>query len=283
MIRRVGLGVATALIAIAGAFSLPAQAARVGVLSNRYFAETAATFTSNVAGHTFTGVDVSTTTPTLASLQSSFDVVLLFEDGRFPNAPSVGNVVAAYANAGHPVVLGTFYDQDRSDSGASANGWGALESIDPNTTDGVGTPYAARTLNAGSIVAHALTAGVTSLTSSQYAGGNRAKPGTTVLALWTQPNALGQPDPAIALRITGLACVVHIGIAPDYPQVGPGNFGGDFYTVWKNAFDFGARNCQLASTPAFPIPTLSAGALALTALLLVAVAIASRRRFARKR
>src|SRR6266508_31537 len=159
MIRRVGLGVATALIAIAGAFSLPAQAARVGVLSNRYFAETAATFTSNVAGHTFTGVDVSTTTPTLASLQSSFDVVLLFEDGRFPNAPSVGNV----------------------------------------------------------------------------------------------------------------------GIAPDYPQVGPGNFGGDFYTVWKNAFDFGARNCQLASTPAFPIPTLSAGALALTALLLVAVAIASRR------
>src|SRR6266508_24761 len=151
MIRRVGLGVATALIAIAGAFSLPAQAARVGVLSNRYFAETAATFTSNVAGHTFTGVDVSTTTPTLASLQSSFDVVLLFEDGRFPNAPSVGNVVAAYANAGHPVVLGTFYDQDRSDSGASANGWGALESIDPNTTDGVGTPYAARTLNAGSI------------------------------------------------------------------------------------------------------------------------------------
>ena len=276
---------ATALcIALTALFALPAAAARVGVLSNQHFAATAAALTASISGHTFTGVDVSTTTPSLASLQASYDVLLVFEDGRFANAPNVGNVVAAFANAGRAVVLGTFYDQDRSDSGASANGWGALEAIDPNMTDGVGTPYAARTLNASSLVAHPLTAGVTALTSQQFAGGNRAKPGTIVLALWSQPNALGQPDPAIAVRITGAACVMHIGIAPDYPVVGAGQFGGDFYRVWKNAFDFGAARCQLAAaSPALPIPALSDGALALTALLLAALAFASRRRSSRQR
>jgi hypothetical protein len=267
-----------ALIAIAAALSLPAQAARVGVLTNKYFVETAATFNANISGHTFTGIDVSTTVPTLASLQANYDVLLLFEDGRFANAPNVGNLVAAYANSGHPVVLGAFYDQDRSDSGASASGWGALEAIDPNTTDGVGTPYALRTLNASAIVTHPLTAGVTSLTSQQFAGGNRAKAGTTVVALWTQPNALGQADPAIAYRVSAAACVIQIAIAPDYPVVATsaGQFGGDFYRAWKNAFDFGAASCQMSAP--LPVPTLSEAAIALTSLLLAAVAIASRRR-----
>ncbi len=72
-----------------------------------------------------------------------------------------------------------------------------------------------------------------------------------MLALWTQPNALGQPDPAIALRITGPACVVHIAIAPNYPVIVPGGFGGDFYRVWKNAFDFGVAGCP-SSAPGDP-------------------------------
>jgi hypothetical protein len=279
MNRRFATVFAAALAA--ATLSPAADAARVGVLSNRYFAETAASFASNVSGHTFTGVDVVTTTPTLASLQASYDVLLLFEDGRFPNAPNVGNVVAQFANSGRPVVVGTFYDQDRSDSGASASGWGTFETIDPNTTDGTGTPYSPRTLNASTIVAHPLTAGVTTLTSQQYAGGNQAKPGTTVLAQWTQTNALGQPDPAIAFRITGAACVIHIAIAPNYPVVGPGQFGGDFYRVWKNAFDFGAANCQVqAAGPPEPIPALSDAALALTAL---AHLVLASRRLARSR
>ncbi|HJU22569.1 MAG TPA: hypothetical protein VJ891_08675, partial [Casimicrobiaceae bacterium] len=177
------------------------------------------------------------------------------------NATAGGNIVAAFAEAGHAVVLGTFYDQDRSDAtGGSTmpHGWGALETIDPNTTDGVGTPYAIRTLDPSSIVAHPLTVGVESLAALRgnpgpYAGGNQAKQGTTVVARWAQLNALGNPDPAIAYRQTGAACVIHIGIAPQYgvlPTFGTygTDFSGNFYTAWKNAFDFAATSCAMPDT-----------------------------------
>jgi len=300
MIRGLKVGAAMALIAAASVFPLAAEAARVGVLSNIRAAATATNFGLHIAGHTFTGVDVSTVTPSLVSLQGNFDVILLFEDGPFANSTSVGNVVAQFANSGHAVILGTFYEQDRSDAAnptitvppGPAHGWGALETIDPNTTDGIGTPTdgasipnAVRTLNAASIVAHPLTAGVTSLTSDQNAGGNLAKPGTIVLANWNQLNALGKPDPAIALRVTGPACVIHVGITPEYPVVAPGQFGGDFYRVWGNAVDFAAVGCAAAAAPgdAQPVPTLSSGVLAATVLLVLAVGLASRRRFARQR
>ena len=71
-----------ALFAVALTAS-PAQAARVGVLSNNYAAATAADFASKIAGHTFTGVDTSTSVPTLASLLGAYDVLLVFEDGRY--------------------------------------------------------------------------------------------------------------------------------------------------------------------------------------------------------
>jgi hypothetical protein len=303
MIRRIATGALAALIAYAVP-APPADAARVGVLSNKYAAETAAMFAANVSGHTFTGVDVSTGPPPLAALTAKYDVLLLFEDGLFADSTAVGNVVAQFANSGRAVVLGTFYDQDRSDQAnvpalvSTGHGWGALETIDPNTTDGIGTPTdasgvpnAPRTLDAASIVAHPLTVGVKSLTSSAYAGGNEAKPGTIVVAKWTQPNARGKADPAIAYRTSGVACVVHVGIAPDYPVIPnlpAGSFGGDFYQVWKNAFDFGAAGCPLPpatdapTVPAGPdgaasIPTLSPVGIALTALLVAAGALASRR------
>src|SRR5207244_1711936 len=243
--------------------------------------ETACDFGTKVPGHTFTAVNVGVNVPSLDMLTSDFDVLLLFEDSTFANATPVGNVVAAYANTGHAVVLGTFYDQDRSDGppALTPNGWGALEGIDPNTTDGVGTSYATRTLDPASIVAHPLTAGVTTLSSEKWAGGNQAKPGTTVVANWLQKNAKGVADPAIAYRITGAACVIHIAIAPDYPTIGVAgtDFGGDFYRAWRNAFDFGAAACR--SGPAADptaIPALSPLALALTALLLVCGGLARR-------
>ena len=196
---------------------------------------------------------------------------------------AVGNAVYQFALAGHTVVLGTFYDQDRSDRTktppnfpnpplAPANGWGALETIDPNTTDGYGTAYAQRLMNGATIVHHPLTLGVTSLFADAthgYAGGNQAKPGTHVLATWIEPNQNGNPDPAIALRVHGQVCTIHIGIAPDYSVYGAygSAYGGNFYQVWQNAFDFGANDCQGP-----PVPALSAATPAVLALMLAFLA-----------
>ncbi len=285
---------ARVLFAFAAAIigAMPVHAARVGVLSNKYATETAADFNAHIPGHVFTALDTSTTIPTLQSLSTAFDVVLVFEDSTYGNATAVGNALAAFANTGRAVVIGAFYDQDRSDGPAinSPHGWGALETIDPNTTDKTGTPYAPRTLDTATMLKHALTKGITSLTSAKFAGGNQAKPGTTVVAFWTQPNALGQPDPAIAFRITGAACVIEVAIAPDYPIVGVvgTDFSGDFYPAWKNAFDFGANRCVATSADSagpdpFAIPTLSQWGIALTAMLLAAGAAFSLRRRRRSR
>jgi hypothetical protein len=284
---RIGV-VALTLAAMAGG----AEAARVGVLSNRYAGEAAADLGSRLAGHTFTGVDVSVATPTLASLTAAYDVLLVFADQNFSTAPAVGDAAAAFANAGHAVVLGTFYDQQRSDAGGSS--WGALETIDPNTTDGLGVPDLptpggqSRTLNSATLVNHPLTQQVASLYGTQWAGGNEAKPGTIVVALWQQPNARGKPDPAIAYRVTGTACVIQLGIAPHYAALGAlgVNYGGDFYRAWQNAFDFAAVGCArgvLARDPPPPVPTLSELALAALALALAGLAFVERRRLAARR
>jgi hypothetical protein len=283
--RRIRFTTAAIAIAVAVAATLASNfshAARVAILSNNHATETAADFGAKIPGHTFTPINVSGAVPSLASLTTNYDVLLLFEDSTFANAPLVGNVVAGFASTGRAVVLGTFYDQDRTDGppAFSPNGWGPLENLDPNTTDGVGTPYAPRTLDPASIAAHPLTAGVTTLFSDKWAGGNQAKAGTVVVANWLQKNAKNNPDPAIAYRITGAACVIHIAIAPDYPTiaVASGEFGGDFYRAWHNAFDFGASGCKLgpAGDPT-AIPALSPVALALTALLLLACGGMARR------
>lgn len=238
------------------------HAARVAVLSNALSDKTAADYSAKIPGNTYTAIDVSATVPALDALVANFDVLLLFEDSVFANSIAVGNRVAEFANAGRAVVLGTFYDQDRSDAIGSVtipHGWGALETIDPNTTDGVGTSYAVRTLAPATIVTHPLTQGVATLTAMRgnpgpYAGGNQAKAGTIVVASWNQVNARGQPDPAIAYRVTGNACVIHIGIAPQYGVVATfsnygTDFGGDFYRVWGNAFSFGAARCVSGIVP----------------------------------
>ncbi|MDE2209378.1 MAG: hypothetical protein KGJ99_06610 [Betaproteobacteria bacterium] len=254
-----------AAVLLSFAVAASAHAARVAVLSNAFSSETAANFNATIPGDTFTGIDVSSSVPSLATLLANYDVILLFEDSTFANSPVVGNQVAAFANAGRAVVLGTFYDQDRSDATGGTivpHGWGNLELIDPDTTDGVGTAYAVRTLNPASIVPSPLTQGVASLSAllgnpGPYAGGNQAKPGTIVVANWLQPNARGLPDPAIAFRVTGKACVIQIGIAAQYPVLATYNvygsaFGGDFYQVWKNAFDFGAAGCPTTVVPGDP-------------------------------
>jgi hypothetical protein len=264
--------------ALAMATAAPsALAARVGVLSNKYATETAADFNARIQGHTFTGVETGTTIPTLNSLRDNYDVLLVFEDSTYFNAPAVGNLVAAFANSGRAVVLGAFYEQDRTDAppNVSPHGWGALEKLDPNTTDGFGTPYAPRTLDTQSMLRHPLTTGISSLTSAKFAGGNSAKPGTIVVAYWSEPNRRGERDPAIAFRVTGSACVIQLAIAPNYPVIGMAgtDFSGDFHRAWQNAFNFADARCTppYAFDPggdAANVPTLSEWGLILTVLML---------------
>ena len=278
------------VFAAAALVAASASAARIGILTNKYGTQTVADFSASMPGHTFTAIDTAAAIPTLAALTGSFDAILIFEDATYGNAPSIGNVAAAFARTGRPVVLGTFYDQDRSDAPAanSPHGWGALEQLDPNTTDGTGTPYAPRTLNTATMALHPLTAGLNSLTSAKFAGGNQPKPGTTVVAWWKEPNALGKPDPAIAYRITDAACVIQVAIAPNYPSTPDAatGYSGDFHRAWRNAFDFAAKGCVASTAEAAPpeaaaIPTLSPLGLALTALLVGAGAALQRRRRAR--
>ena len=80
--------------------------------------------------------------------------------------------------------------------------------------------------------------------------------------------------PADPHRITGRACVIHIAVAPNYPVIGVLNtdFGGDFYRLWQNAFDFAAGGCitgtgQLSASDAIAIPANSPVALLLGAML----------------
>jgi hypothetical protein len=262
-----------------GLTSATSLAARIAVISNSNAAEVAADFGARLTGHSFTPIDVSISVPAeLSSLVPAYDALLVFEDDRFANAKPTGDLAAAFAATGRPVVVGSFYDKDRSDAGGIGGGgygWGNLELIDPNTTDGLGIPAGGqiRTLNPARTVRHPLTEGVTSLFAKRWAGGNEAKPGTRVVAEWQEPNYRGHVDPAIAYRITGNACVIQIGIIPHYPSVKVGgnvpgtDFGGDYYVVWRNAFDFAGQRCGIQPS----IPTLSDAALA--ALMLAVAAL----------
>lgn len=89
-----------------------------------------------------------------------YDAVLLYENGTFEHATAVGSRLAQYVAAGGNLIIGSFYWQNRSDSGFGNAGWGGLESLDPFTSSG-GAVYGSGSL--GSVSAHPITEGVTAL------------------------------------------------------------------------------------------------------------------------
>lgn len=207
-------------------------------VSNQYSNSCALDFTIKIPDVDFAWMDVESVTPTYADL-SAFDVVLLFEDEMFDNAPNVGSAVYDFVRAGGNLVIGTFYEQDRSDTtGLTPFGWGPLETIDPFTSDGIGCEYSYDELNASSIVAHPITLGVGSLWCTEFHGGVHAKADTIVVANWTGPNDLGEACPLAGYRVLeDNQRVVQISIYPNYYYYDPvgTEFGGDFYRLWDNA------------------------------------------------
>lgn len=213
------------------------------ILSN-YLADTCALdFTLKIPDVDFAWMSVYAETPDVSKLWT-FDVVLLFEDGLFSNAPTVGSAVYDYVMAGGNLVIGTFYEQDRSDCTSYVpNGWGLLETIDPFTSDGYGCAYSNNTLDVSSVIAHPITDGMDSLWCDQFQGGVHAKPDTVVVANWTGQNYLGEPCPLAGYRILEHnQRVVQISIYPNYAYLNTSdNVGGDFYTLWGNALKWASE------------------------------------------
>ncbi|KPJ88953.1 MAG: hypothetical protein AMS18_12935, partial [Gemmatimonas sp. SG8_17] len=222
------------------------------VLSNQYTETIVDSFAVHMPGLTFDSMNVAVQTPTVAYL-SQYPVVLLFEDGLFANAPNVGDSVAAYVLAGGNLVLGTFYWQDRSDNPRYSNesGWGALEAIDPFTAP-YGSEYRYDSLNTSSIVAHPLTQGVNSLWVNSYHGGVDAKPGTTVLARWSDSCSgcdATSTTPLVGYRIEANGQrIVGVSVYPAYPRFS--GWGGDFYRLWENALGWAIAASQEAEAAA---------------------------------
>ncbi len=210
-----------------------AWAANILVISNSGQDFVAMDFTANTS-HTFDSFDANAT-PTLDELMA-YDAVLLFENGTFPNAVNVGDVLAEYVLAGGGVVLGTFYWQNRSDAGFGGS-WGDLELYDPMTAGAGGCEYNSDDMDQATIVDHPIMAGVMSLHGNSFRGGTTAKPESEVLALWSTPNNLGEPDPVVALRYEGESCVIGVTMFPDASF---NDFTGDFYVVFDNALSFAA-------------------------------------------
>jgi hypothetical protein len=189
-------------------------------------------FSSRMPGIELDTMDVTVQTPTLAFL-ATFQAVLVYEDGLFANALSVGDVIYDYVQAGGNVVIGTFYWQDRSDNSVFGSpGWGNLEMIDPFLGP-LGSEYDIDDLDPASIVAHPLTAGVNTLsvTARGFHGGVAAKEGTTVVASWSDG------VPLIGYRTEpGGQRLVAVSVYPAYEWYG--NYSGDLYVIWENALRF---------------------------------------------
>lgn len=83
-------------------------------------------------------------------------MVLIFENGLYPSSANTGTAIQTYYAAGNRgVVIGTFYDQGRSDNPTYMHvGYGLLETVHPFTAEAGGCEYNADSMNPASIVGH---------------------------------------------------------------------------------------------------------------------------------
>ena len=161
--------------------------------------------------------------PTLQSLTSALRRAPRVRGLDLRQRTAVGNVAAAFAETGRAVVLGTFYDQDRSDGPprqfAARLGRAradrpqhdrrhrhAVRAARRSTRRRMLRPSAHR----GHHVAHERQVRRRQPGQARHHRGRLLGPAERA----------GQPDPAIAYRITGAACVIQVAMAPNYPCVG---------------------------------------------------------------
>ncbi len=162
-------------------------------------------------------------------LLKQYDIVLLFMNGLFDESVALGTEIADYVNLGGNVVIGSFYWQGRSDGGLGSPGWGALEAVDPFASDG-GATYTLVTLDTNTLVAHPLTVGVNTLTSTVgYSSGVTARSGTIVVASWSDG------APLVGYRVlSGGQRIVAVSL---FPAAGA-SATGDTQALWENAVNW---------------------------------------------
>jgi hypothetical protein len=163
-----------------------------------------------------------------AELLAQHDVVLLFMNGLFNESAALGTEIADYVAAGGNVVMASFYWQGRSDSGQDTPGWGTLEDIDPFTSSGGDTEQPVA-LNANSVIAHPLTAGLTTLTSREFSSGVLAKSVASVVALWDD----GAPLMGYSV-LPGGQRIVGVSLFP----AATASVTGDSQILWENAVNW---------------------------------------------
>ncbi|MCB0280483.1 MAG: PKD domain-containing protein, partial [Calditrichaeota bacterium] len=182
---------------------------------------TPADFNANLTGIVSTGYNMGSATPTVAYLET-FDVVMMFPNGNAANPQALGDTLYQYIMNGGNFVAGTFFWQ--------INSWGTnLNSIMPLNGNS-SCAYAPGLLD--SIISHPLTDGLSTLSISQYRGGNRTlNNGGVPVAWWDDGNILmayNQP----AGRITAVT------IFPAHMYYG--GVSGDWYQLWQNVFEWTA-------------------------------------------
>ncbi|MDB9961477.1 HYR domain-containing protein, partial [Oceanihabitans sp.] len=150
--------------------------------------------TTTGAFNSVSSINVAISTPTLADLQQ-YDAVLVWNDDPFANDVALGNVLAAYVDAGGGVVVSMFTQWSPSDFDLQGdfrnNGYLPL--------DGTSSPFAAAGPYTMNIIngSHPIMKGVTTFNggSSSFRGTNLSvQSGATLLADWSTG------DPLIAYK-----------------------------------------------------------------------------------
>ena len=160
--------------------------------------------------------------PSLSSLLQ-YDAIVLYENGTYQHANRVGDRVAQYISAGGNVIIGSFYWQNRSDSGFGHPGWGALEGLDVFSSNG-GAVYGPGSL--GSVTPHPITEGVSEITTDRWWGG--VSGGGTVVASWAD----GTPLAGFEIGSSGQRVVAISSF--------PGGMSGDLTKLWANTVRWAA-------------------------------------------
>ena len=205
------------------------------------------TYNAKIPAHTFTAIDVSVAFPRCRSLTRQLRrAAAVRGHRRSRNATAVGNRGRRVREhrprrgARHLLRPGP----QRRARRHTPHGWGDLETIDPNTTDGVGTPYTVRTLAPATIIAHPLTRASRRCTGQQVRRrqpgkarhdrrrvlepAERARPARSRDRLSHHRRGLRDPRRHRAATIARHSACFGT------------DFSGDFYRAWSNAFDFGA-------------------------------------------